>query len=272
MSFLDRLRRRVRAWGLRRIALPLLEREFKERRLHLYTYVEATDRLFPIRRIRRRDLSRRFAVGLGSDDWYRALSDRELDVEVAVEVGVNYGYTSTWISRWARRVHAFEPHPDNARLVREHLRIRQVTNIELHESALSDREGIATLHVRDFDGHHSLSDVGASETRGRRDVPVTTLDRFAESRGLSRIGFLKVDVEGFETEVFRGAAGLLGSKAVDLILFEYSPDFYRRRGLDPRAPLAALADAGYRVTTLDGRSVDVPSIAGGPQVDLLAAP
>ena len=55
---------------------------------------------------------------------------------------------------------------------------------------------------------------------------------------------------------------------IDLILFEYSPGFYRQRGIDPRAPLAMLDRFGYRVTALDGGPADETVW----QSDLLACP
>jgi FkbM family methyltransferase len=165
-------------------------------------------------------------------------------------VGVNYGYTSAWISRWADRVYTFEPNPNNAAMIREQLRIRQIHNVEHIPTAISDHQGEGVLHLKSVDGHHSLGDIGASSTVGTMRVPVTTLDRFAETRGINRVSLLKIDVEGFEPEVLRGARGLLSARAIDLILFEYSPRFYRQRGIDPRAPMAVLEEYGYQARTL----------------------
>jgi hypothetical protein len=50
-----------------------------------------------------------------------------------------------------------------------------------------------------------------------------TLDQFARSRGISEIGLLKVDVEGYEPEVFLGATGLLRRRAIKVLVFEFSP-------------------------------------------------
>lgn len=250
------------------MALPLINRELADQGLHLYRYVPATDRLYPYGELTLRLLDRERAGAIPSDGWYRALCERDLRVEVAFDVGVNYGYTCAWLSCWAERVYAFEPHPRNAALIREHLRIRQLGNVELCEAAVADEVGEATLHVRSRDGHHSLGNVGASEVTSELRVPATTVDRAASERGIGRLGLLKIDVEGFEPEVLEGAGNLLAARAIDLILFEYSPGFYRRRGIDPRAPLAVLERFGYCVTALDGGPVDETVW----QTDLLARP
>ena len=51
----------------------------------------------------------------------------------------------------------------------------------------------------------------------------------SREEGITEVSLLKVDVEGFETEVFRGAADNLSCGAIQRVLFEYSPEFYRRR-------------------------------------------
>jgi hypothetical protein len=72
--------------------------------------------------------------------------------------------------------------------------------------------------------------------------------------------------------VLRGARGLLSAKAIDLILFEYSPRFYRQRGLDPHAPIAVLEEYGYEARTLHGDPLDYRFLATKDQIDLLAEP
>jgi FkbM family methyltransferase len=251
---------------------PTLEervnRAMTERGLRLYRYVPEQDRLVPYFGVPEGGFDRWASGEFDSDRWHEALERRAIRADVIFDVGVNYGYTSAWFARWAQRVYAFEPNPKNQSLIREQLRIRAIDNVELVETAVSDREGEAEFFVKPQDGHHSLGDIGASETIDRIRVPVTTLDRFATERGIDRIGLLKIDVEGYEAEVLRGARELLAARRIDLILFEYSPGFYRQRGIDPLAPLDLLDD--YRVTDLDGAPVDRETIAEVWQVDLLA--
>jgi FkbM family methyltransferase len=260
----------LRSWALHHWAVPLVNRELRAQGVVLYRYVGETDRLFPYKALNKAALSPTGEIL--SDQWYRALQARRLRGEVAFDVGVNYGYTSAWLSRWADRVYTFEPNPNNAAMIREQLRIRQIDNVEHIQTAVSDHPGEGVLHLKPFDGHHSLADIGASSTVATMPVPLTTLDRFAQERGIERVSLLKIDVEGFEPEVLRGARGLLSARAIDLVLFEYSPRFYRQRGLDPRAPIVVLEEYGYRARTLQGDALDPESMSTFRQVDLLAEP
>jgi len=73
---------------------------------------------------------------------------------------------------------------------------------------------LASFYDRDI-AHHGLS-LDLSEV-----VTTTTLDYWFRSSGISRINFLKVDVEGHELEAFRGGAHVLSSGLVDALQFEF---------------------------------------------------
>ena len=155
-------------------------------------------------------------------------SDEELTI---FEVGACEGLDTV---RYARRfpqstVFAFEPVPDNVALLRERLNICSISNAEAIEVAVSDTEGSATLHVSSTAEGHERSgdwDLGnkssslLTPTRHldryefvsfdrRIEVPCTTLHRFASDRGIDRIDFVHMDVQGAELRVLEGAGDLL---------------------------------------------------------------
>lgn len=117
---------------------------------------------------------------------------------VAVDVGANRGIYTYWIAKSASRVIAFEPNPD----VFEYLRRAVPASVQTHNVALSDAPGTAVLAIPSAgDGEATLrSDVESVRTYA---VECRTLDSY----DLSGLGFLKVDVEGSETAVLRGAEG-----------------------------------------------------------------
>lgn len=126
----------------------------------------------------------------------------------AVDVGANRGTYTYWMGHRALRVDAFEPQPALARYIRgAHLR-----NVRVHETALSDHDGIAKLLVPDDDGLARIASSDKSDaasaardlTLGAKTelrVHTRTLDSF----NLADVGFLKIDVEGHELAVLRGA-------------------------------------------------------------------
>jgi FkbM family methyltransferase len=254
---------------LKRIAFPLLNRLLEEERTHLYHYSPVYDRLFPI-------------SGFGSQT-YRYLKTGELDSDrwwncvrtlapggTILDVGANVGFTSAWFAAVADRVHAFEAHPVNVELIHQQLRIRGITNVEVRQTALSAADDTVDLYCKPRAGHHSLADIGASATIGRIQVPCTTLDRFLSTECLDEIRLLKIDVEGFEPDVMYGARESLETGRIPRLLFEYSPAFYRERGLESTAPLDYLTELGFSLFSTDLKPFEVHHRTSSGQCDLIA--
>jgi FkbM family methyltransferase len=127
----------------------------------------------------------------------------------AVDVGANRGVYTSWMAKRADRVDAFEPQPALAKYISDaHLR-----HVHVHETALSDHPGVARLLVPGDDGlariassdpNDAVSAAAETELGVRTELGVTlrTLDSF----GLTDVGFLKIDAEGHELAVLRGAS------------------------------------------------------------------
>ena len=88
------------------------------------------------------------------------------------------------------------------------------------------------------------------------------LDDFCKDRCLERIGFLKVDVEGAEVCVMKGAENLLRNRAVELIWIEVEPDNFCEMGdsIDDLAYI--MKNVGYTFHLLQ------PNGSSGPPVDI----
>jgi FkbM family methyltransferase len=128
----------------------------------------------------------------------------------AIDVGVNMGDFSFYMARYARQVVGFEPNID----LWPHLHRFLNRNVRLESAALSDKAGTAALRyvedntgVATIEGNNPLSMIDRPETIKTRSVVLRTLDSFA----LSNISFIKIDVEGHEEAVLRGAEATLAN-------------------------------------------------------------
>lgn len=127
------------------------------------------------------------------------------------DVGANTGFYSILVGKLAPRcqIRAFEPVPSIVRMCRENLAANLVS-ADLHEVALSEHEGTAEIFFPP--GDHGLVETSASlsatfNSGGNMSssiVTTRTLDQVNESIG-ETVGFIKIDVEGFEHAVLRGA-------------------------------------------------------------------
>lgn len=125
------------------------------------------------------------------------------DCGTAVDVGGWYGPWTRRLAGRARRVVTLEPVPRLARL----LTASAPPNVRVIRAAASDKPGVARLWLPPDDG----GDRGVSSLV-RRDIHGTSLDVTCvtlDELGLRGVGFVKIDVDGNEPAVLRGAAGIL---------------------------------------------------------------
>jgi len=128
---------------------------------------------------------------------------------VIYDVGANVGFYTLLASEKAGssgEVHAFEPLPENLSFLWRHVRLNRLSNVAVHAAAVSDVAG----KLR-FSRTGSRS-TGHLDDRGEMQVGAVTLDQFVFEQGHAPPSLVKIDVEGAEGRVLRGAQRLLHSK------------------------------------------------------------
>jgi FkbM family methyltransferase len=150
---------------------------------------------------------------------------RGKDRPIIFDVGANEGHWSAVVHAAApcAIVHAFEP---NNHLAERAARLNPGATVNC--LALGSETGVVTLYdYADVDGssHASvvpgvIDRIHGGNVRGST-VPVVTIDRYCEERAIARIDYLKIDVEGYEYEVLRGAKRMI-ARGIDVIQFEFN--------------------------------------------------
>ncbi len=148
--------------------------------------------------------------------------------DLVVDVGANIGYfTSLAAARSgpSGAVLAFEPHPRTRSLLDANVERWRgspgVAPVETHEVALSDSAGTATLSCgSDFDANMGLPSLVPGSTPDGVNLLAVRTARLDDVLGERQVGLLKIDVEGHETAVLRGAVDLLTSGRVRDVVFE----------------------------------------------------
>lgn len=143
----------------------------------------------------------------------RALLSALAPTDVAVDVGCNKGSYLYWLSRAVPRgrVIAFEPQPLLAAYLKQICTVIGLGNVRIEASGVSDKPGQLTLYIPGESDSPAASFeqvIARTEQCRAVDVPVVTLDEYFEGL-VGRIGAVKIDVEGHELAVLRGAAGVL---------------------------------------------------------------
>jgi len=174
-----------------------------------------------------------------------------------VDVGANIGLftlKAASIVGPKGRVVAVEPGLEASQRLAENLALNERSNIRQVRSALADTIGQATLHhVNMGDDPQAFSLLSDGSGSGGENVPVTTLDALAADLGLERIDCIKIDVEGAEERVIRGAQESL-RRWHPTVIFEANCPTLTSQGVPTDAAWNQLRELGYRFYLLDDDS------------------
>jgi FkbM family methyltransferase len=130
----------------------------------------------------------------------------------AVDAGANVGLFTIPLARAvgsAGTVLAFEPSPDNVERLRRNIALNALTNVAVYEAALGETCGKAWLQVEGDPAYHALLPAGSEQHDGVVQVNILRLDDAWIDAGRPLVSVVKVDVEGSEGRVLRGAEALL---------------------------------------------------------------
>jgi FkbM family methyltransferase len=190
------------------------------------------------------------------DDIARLNRAWDRSVNTFFDVGANVGQTTRQVLRRfpSARVYAFEPHPTSFRA------LAAITDKRLsaHQIALGERSGKTKLYQYGESGDGSLINSLVSDARfptqfGHRpkqelEVACSTVDDFCLEHGIDSIDVLKLDTEGADLSVMKGAVRKLSSGRVGYVYAEFN-DLQPRQGVSGGAltPIAELlAPFGFR--------------------------
>ncbi len=164
---------------------------------------------------------------------------------VFLDVGSNLGYFSIVAAHFAKTVYAVEAQDKMVSLVRANAALNELDNVHAFCAAAGDKPGFADIPVDGKPGTALNSATG-------NKVPIIRLDDYFADGPLPDV--MKIDVEGFELNVLKGASRLLAhGPALAIELHETMADF----GATPQEVLTILFDHGYRVRAGQHRSQEL---------------
>jgi FkbM family methyltransferase len=158
---------------------------------------------------------------------------RPKEGDTVVDIGAHMGrytITSSKSVGTSGKVIAVEAHPYNFRILQHNLRLNKLTNVSPLNWAVYSKKERLKLYLPDEDlgytMHHSLmtnylaTKYSKEIERRYLEVEADTLDNLLKSRGINRVDWIKIDVEGAEYEVLKGAKEILSANNHISILVE----------------------------------------------------
>jgi FkbM family methyltransferase len=239
-------------------------------RRFIWTYFHNQNRDFPFRMDWHRgltiqihlgnDLSRPLLVGgCFEPNEFAFLNSVLQEGMVFVDAGANEGLYSLFASRCvgaSGRVFSFEPSQREFDRLGCNIQLNGLENVHAVQAALTEKSGSVELNVAraTHGGQNTLGEFAYQVSLLRREtVSAQTLDGFAAEFGLTRLDFLKMDVEGAELRVLEGSREVL-RRLRPTILFEVSDAALRGQGDSLPDVLEFLRLQDYRLYAFSERT------------------
>jgi FkbM family methyltransferase len=165
---------------------------------------------------------------------------------VVLDIGANIGLHSINWSKQApaAKFYSFEPSRNTVALLQENIQCNQLQDkITVVQKALADREGVATFFDASDNAYSSLKDTKRKNVDDQYEVVITPIDHFVNETNPQKIGLVKIDVEGFETEVIKGGLKTFAQQQPDLFVEIYGGTNSNK---DPEETIRLLTDLGYK--------------------------
>lgn len=176
-----------------------------------------------------------FSVVCGSSFYepkVRKIISKNIKEGVFIDVGANIGKYAIMVGRRLKnkgKVIAIEPMPENFEILKKNIKLNNLRNVIPVKCALGNEEGEGFLYLETKGkGAHSLLSNSPYVTQNKIKVKIRKLDNVLKELKIEKVDLIKIDVEGFEAEVLKGARKTL-KKYHPKIIFEAWNENYLKR-------------------------------------------
>jgi FkbM family methyltransferase len=194
-----------------------------------------------------------YVVGMYEPEVIRAFRENLRQGDTCIDVGGHIGYLTLLMARTVGpkgKVVTFEPMADTFQVLQENVNLNGLKNVTLEQSAVGESETIGSLV---FEANQRLTWTPSATAYGVRgesksvSVRVASLDHYVRSAGL-RPRLIKIDVEGAELDVLRGARRVLREDGPTVLV-----EVHGVGGEHEQAILTLLKECGYVSRPLEVR-------------------
>jgi len=179
-----------------------------------------------------------------------------------LDVGSNFGLYSLIASKKVGkkgRIFAIEPATKTFNRLKRNIKLNRFENIFPIKAAISSNNGIMPMSIS-LDGHdawNSLAKPAKGEKFQTEEVNTITLDEFIQENDLhDKIKMVKIDVEGWECEVIKGANRTLLSEMSPVLQVEFSEPALEAAGSSSAVLIELLLGLGYKLFKYSGKTMN----------------
>jgi FkbM family methyltransferase len=171
------------------------------------------------------------------------------DDDIIIDIGANIGYYALLESKLAPNgsVYAIEPVRDNFDYLKTNVDVNRCTNIELFNCALSNKRGTGVIFIPERRNCASLLEPSREGMIRKENVQLETLDSFVDERVKRCPALVRMDVEGYEAQIIKGALRVLKKSKPLTIVAELHPSLMSESAYDDM--LGTLETQGFKASS-----------------------
>ena len=146
-------------------------------------------------------------------------------VEMIFDVGANHGQSAQEFARWypGATIHCFEPVSATYQILRSH--VSRLPGVHAHHTGLGETAGQQTIGVA---ADPLMSRIGSNDGQSTELIQIDTVDEFCTRSGIQRVDYLKIDTEGQDLSVLKGAACMLRESRASIVQVEAGMNTHNR--------------------------------------------
>jgi len=180
---------------------------------------------------------------------------------VCLDIGANIGYYTLLESKIVEnngKIIAIEPSPINFGQLQKNIEMEGATNIEVYNLAGGDKDGkIKFLLKKQSNLSRIVSEDEIKPSDNIVEVPIRKLDSFLEERSLDKLDFLRMDVEGYELNIYDGIRNSIRKFSPSMQIEVHAQNLGEKR---TRELLEKLKEDGYETEYYIVRQIDIPTV------------
>jgi len=187
---------------------------------------------------------------------------------VVFDVGANIGHYTLILANLTGKngkVYAFEPDPENYRLLIRNIKVNKYNNVVPVQKAVLNKGGKIKFFIsEEHRGNSTIYDLG----KGSKVISVNslTLDKFVKGKIVPDV--VKIDVEGAEFLAIQGMDKIIKKNKDITIICEFFPDGLRKLGNSPQQFINKLKDYGFKIKFINEKEKRIEQISGSSLIKL----
>lgn len=171
---------------------------------------------------------------------------------VIFDIGANIGLTTYYFSHFAQKVYSIEPAQQHSDVLREMVKYNKIDDkVEVIQKALFFEEKKMVFNHNKNETMFSLHGAVADPSLEKEVVESVTLSKLFEQYKIDKVDFLKLDIEGSETEVVGHSTFESVADKIQSMVVEY----HNWSGFNPSQLVTTLSDYGFTVNQIPSQAI-----------------